>query len=358
MIYNAPIIDRTLEPRVTQSLACAPAGSADVATDPLLWSTVFRPLSEASQANELHGYFSMEPQEIANADHSNQQYSVTAVTTSSGAIAERYAYSAYGEPTVLNASGSALASSAINNRYSYTGREWDTTVGLYHFRARWMSPKAGRFLTRDPIGYGGQDRFLLRFLSTKDQELGRIDSVREDSPFFSRRGKPFESEILVNSGLYTYVQGGVLNFSDPTGNDRYWIGGTNPGDHSTICVDEYDSAGRKSSVYCCTIGVGSGDNGCGGNGSGIVDGFNWCCSFVGISFYGMKVTCGSFPSVAAWNAGLQTVTTYSSNPSEDDKLIKRMKKENGMTWLWNGPMNSCHNHVGGRCSIGLKKPGR
>ena len=30
----------------------------------------------------------------------NQQYSVTAVTTSAGAIAERYAYSAYGQPTI------------------------------------------------------------------------------------------------------------------------------------------------------------------------------------------------------------------------------------------------------------------
>jgi hypothetical protein len=35
--------------------------------------------------------------------HRNQQYSVTAVTTSTGAVAERYAYSAYGEPTVLTA---------------------------------------------------------------------------------------------------------------------------------------------------------------------------------------------------------------------------------------------------------------
>jgi len=85
--------------------------------------------------------------------HRNQQYSVTAVTTSAGAIAERYAYSAYGEPTILDGSGSVISDSSINNRYSYTGREWDSTVGLYHFRARWMSPKSGRFLGRDPIGY-------------------------------------------------------------------------------------------------------------------------------------------------------------------------------------------------------------
>ena len=85
--------------------------------------------------------------------HRNQQYSITAVTTSAGTVAERYAYSAYGEPTILDGSGSTIVSSSINNRYSYTGRERDATVGLYHFRARWMSPKTGRFLGRDPIGY-------------------------------------------------------------------------------------------------------------------------------------------------------------------------------------------------------------
>jgi RHS repeat-associated protein len=87
--------------------------------------------------------------------HRNQQYSITAMTTLSGAVAERYAYTAYGQPTILNASGTVLTSSAVGNRYTYTGREWDETLGLHHFRARWMSPLAGRFLGRDPIGYSG-----------------------------------------------------------------------------------------------------------------------------------------------------------------------------------------------------------
>jgi RHS repeat-associated protein len=91
--------------------------------------------------------------------HRNQQYSITAMTTSTGAVAERYAYTAYGQPTILNASGSVLTSSAVGNRYTYTGREWDETLGLHHFRARWMSPMTGRFLGRDPIGY--EDGMLL-----------------------------------------------------------------------------------------------------------------------------------------------------------------------------------------------------
>ncbi|KAA5535423.1 RHS repeat-associated core domain-containing protein, partial [Roseiconus nitratireducens] len=46
-------------------------------------------------------------------------------------------------------------SSDDDNRYTYTGREWDQELELYHFRARMYDPKAGRFIGRDPIGYVG-----------------------------------------------------------------------------------------------------------------------------------------------------------------------------------------------------------
>ncbi len=87
--------------------------------------------------------------------HRNQQYSILALTDSSGNVSERYAYTAYGQPTFLNASATVQSSSAANNRYTFTAREWDVTLGLYHFRARWMSGLTGRFLTRDPIGFDG-----------------------------------------------------------------------------------------------------------------------------------------------------------------------------------------------------------
>jgi len=85
--------------------------------------------------------------------HRNQQYSIYAVTDSSGNVVERYAYTAYGQPTILDASGTQITSSAINNRYMYTGREWDETLSLYHFRARTLDPSLGRFVNRDPLGF-------------------------------------------------------------------------------------------------------------------------------------------------------------------------------------------------------------
>ncbi len=79
--------------------------------------------------------------------------SVTDVTNSNGTIAERYDYDPYGNPTITNPAGSIIATSAISNRYLFTGRELDAESGNYHYRARIYNPKIGRFLQRDPIGY-------------------------------------------------------------------------------------------------------------------------------------------------------------------------------------------------------------
>jgi len=44
-------------------------------------------------------------------------------------------------------------------KYFYTGREFDYDTNLYYYRARYYDPKAGRFITRDPIGFGGGTNF-------------------------------------------------------------------------------------------------------------------------------------------------------------------------------------------------------
>ena len=87
--------------------------------------------------------------------HRGQQYSINALTDSSGIVTERYAYTAYGTPTITDGSGATLTTSADNNRYTYTGREWDEDLELYHYRARMCDSISGRFLSRDPIGFSG-----------------------------------------------------------------------------------------------------------------------------------------------------------------------------------------------------------
>jgi RHS repeat-associated protein len=48
-----------------------------------------------------------------------------------------------------------LLTGATVGRYAYTGREWDPETGLYYYRARYYDARLGRFLSEDPIGFGG-----------------------------------------------------------------------------------------------------------------------------------------------------------------------------------------------------------
>ncbi len=98
---------------------------------------------------------------------SNQQYSILSLSDSSGAVVERISYTAYGQPTFTNAAGTILSSSAKAARHTHTGREWDPSVQLHHFRARWMSGASGRFLGRDPIGFEGSKWELYEFLNSR-----------------------------------------------------------------------------------------------------------------------------------------------------------------------------------------------
>ncbi len=84
--------------------------------------------------------------------HRNQQLSIYSYSNSSGPVVEHFAYTAYGQPTFMNAAGTVQSTSPNSVRYSYTGREWDASLQLHHFRARWMGPVTGRFLGRDPLG--------------------------------------------------------------------------------------------------------------------------------------------------------------------------------------------------------------
>jgi RHS repeat-associated protein len=107
--------------------------------------------------------------------HCSQQYSTVALTTSSAAIAERYAYSAYGAPTVCDSSGTDIGTSTKDNRITYTGREWDDELVLYHFRARLYDAGVGRFLGRDPIGYfDGNSLYAAYFVPNMTDPSGLV----------------------------------------------------------------------------------------------------------------------------------------------------------------------------------------
>jgi RHS repeat-associated protein len=52
----------------------------------------------------------------------------------------------------------------VDFRFGYTGRERDEETGLDYYRARYYDPSNGRFISEDPIGFGGGDANLSRYV--------------------------------------------------------------------------------------------------------------------------------------------------------------------------------------------------
>lgn len=77
----------------------------------------------------------------------NHQGSTIAFTNQDGSLNATYGYDPYGNPST-----SVPNIPADGNPFRYTGRRLDPETGLYYYRARYYSPKIGRFLQTDPIG--------------------------------------------------------------------------------------------------------------------------------------------------------------------------------------------------------------
>jgi RHS repeat-associated protein len=75
-------------------------------------------------------------------------HSTLALASPSSSLVALYAYDPFGNATVTGA--------PVTNPYEFTGRENDGT-GLYFYRARYYSPALQRFISQDPLGFGGGD---------------------------------------------------------------------------------------------------------------------------------------------------------------------------------------------------------
>ena len=93
---------------------------------------------------------------------------VVAITGADGAVQERYTYTAYGRPAFLSA---AFNNPSVSSSYAweslYTGRQYDSESGLYHYRNRFLSSETGRFVNRDPIGYKASDYNLYDYVENR-----------------------------------------------------------------------------------------------------------------------------------------------------------------------------------------------
>ena len=115
--------------------------------------------SNVLQARYTHGPGIDEPIAVTKGGstffyHQDGSGTVTDLTDATGGTAKSYAYDAYGN--ILESSG------AVDQPYTYTGREFDSESGLYYYRARYYDPTTGRFLQQDPGSAGANAARLPR----------------------------------------------------------------------------------------------------------------------------------------------------------------------------------------------------
>jgi RHS repeat-associated protein len=90
------------------------------------------------------------------------------LTNESGQVTDTYVYDAFG--TMITATGST------NNRYLYTGEQFDPNLGLYYLRARLMNPLTGRFWSMDSYqGTGSDPQSLHKYVYAGSEPVNGID---------------------------------------------------------------------------------------------------------------------------------------------------------------------------------------
>jgi RHS repeat-associated protein len=111
--------------------------------------------------------------------HENRQHSIFALSDVSGKVVEGYQYEAYGMRTVFEPGASEVVTfssndavkvggtSALGNPYAFAGRRFDPESGIYYYRNRYMAPDQGRFISRDPIGFGGGSVGLYEYVRSR-----------------------------------------------------------------------------------------------------------------------------------------------------------------------------------------------
>jgi RHS repeat-associated protein len=124
--------------------------------------------------------------------------STLALVDESGVIQATYTYGPFGATTVTGSPGA--------NTLSYTGREDDGT-GLKYYRARYYHPGLQRFVSEDPIRFGGGDANLYAYVG--NAPLNYIDpsgldiAVIESGPM---QGNPIghTAIAITGNGVYSF----------------------------------------------------------------------------------------------------------------------------------------------------------
>jgi RHS repeat-associated protein len=112
--------------------------------------------------------------------------SVTHLSNASGNVIEKYRYDVFGNPVTIYSNGT------YNNRFKFTGREFNSTFGFYEYRARAYHPILGRFMSEDPKLADAGDYNLFRYCHNDPLDLTDPMGLTDTAPTYSPRQTSFE----------------------------------------------------------------------------------------------------------------------------------------------------------------------
>lgn len=199
--------------------------------------------------------------------HKDHLGSISAITNEAGEIVQSSHYSSFGK--ILSIKDKERrnlgVAKALDQPFYYTGREWDSEIELYYYRARSYDPVSARFIQIDPIGL-----------------------------------------VAGDTNLYRYVFNNPINLRDPSGKFWQFFIGAAIGAAPGIIAGDYQSAvvggtaGALGSLKIVGAGISFGI----GVGSSLVESYWKGSDFSDSAIYEKALISGTASAVGAYTGGL------------------------------------------------------
>jgi RHS repeat-associated protein len=143
----------------------------------------------------------------------DRQGSVRDIMDNTGTIQDHIDYDGYGNATHTTVS--------FADRQGYAGGQTDLNPGLVQQRGRWYEPPIGRWMSEDPIGFGGEDTNLQRYVGNDPTnavdpsgcEAVTINLVSLDQVITQERELVPEAVNQIQSIIYG--AGGTIDITNP-----------------------------------------------------------------------------------------------------------------------------------------------
>jgi RHS repeat-associated protein len=150
----------------------------------------------------------------------------TAVLDTSGAVLERYAYSAFGVRRIMAADFSPRSTSSYAWDFGFQGQFRDAETGWYNYGYRFYVPELGSWVNRDPLS----EKFFFDTYSSKQSRDSQLDL--------------FESTFL----LYQFTDNNPTNILDKLGLNRWRF-------PIPVITDPYQCLTPFGNLYICGPGL-------------------------------------------------------------------------------------------------------